>query len=125
MEQITLGQIALAITFIVGLISGISYIKNHLHKWIADSLKDQFGNVDVQFDKVDARIDHLEKHMEGIDVATCKNFLVARLSELDKGMYWDEIETERFWEQYEHYRKHGGNSYIGNKVENLKEKGIL
>ena len=125
MGQITLGQVSLAITFIVGLISGISYIRSNLHKWIADSLKDQFTNVDVQLDKVDARIDHLEQHMEGIDVATCKNFLVARLSELDKGILWDEIETERFWEQYEHYRKHGGNSYIENKIENLKEKGIL
>ena len=37
----------------------------------------------------------------------------------------DEIERERFWEQYEHYVKCGGNSYIQRKVENLKQAGKL
>lgn len=118
MEQITIGQIALAITFIVGLISGITYIRKHLQKWIADSLRDQFAAVDT-------RIDKLENKIEGIDIATCKNFLVARLSELEKGFIWDEIEKERFFEQYEHYIKHGGNTYIKTKVEELKEKGVF
>lgn len=125
MEQITIGQIVASLAFIVGFIGSVSYIKTHIKKWIADSLKDQFTNVNNQFEKVDARIDRLERHMDGIDLATCKNFLVARLSELDRGTPWDEIEKERFWEQYEHYRKHGGNSYIENKVENLKDKGVL
>lgn len=118
MEQITLGQIGLAITFIVGLIGGIGYIRKHLQKWISDSLKDQFA-------AVDARIQRLDDKMEGIDMATCKNFLVARLAELEKGLLWDEIEKERFWEQYEHYKKHGGNTYIQNRVEKLKEQGDI
>lgn len=125
MEQITVGQMVVAITLIVSIISGVTYIKRHLQNWIADSLKDQFAKVDSQFDKVDERIDHLENHMEGIDVATCKNFLVARLAEVEKGLPWDEIEKERFWEQYEHYVKHGGNTYIKTKVEELQKKGVL
>ena len=118
MEQITLGQIGLAITFLVGLIGGIGYIKKHVQTWINDTLKDQFASID-------AKIQHLDDKMEGIDVATCKNFLVARLSEVEKGIPMDEIELERFWEQYEHYSKHGGNSYIKNKVDDLKERGLL
>lgn len=118
MEQITIGQIVAALSFIVGFIGSVSYLKTHIKKWIADSLKDEFANVN-------ARIDHMENHMEGIDVATSKNFLVARLSEIEKGSWWNDIETERFWEQYEHYRKHGGNTYIQTKVEKLKAEGKL
>ncbi len=125
MEQITIGQIVAALAVIVSFIGSVGYIKTHIKKWIADSLKEQFAKVDSQFDKVDERIDHLENHMEGIDVATCKNFLVARLSEIEKGSWWNDIETERFWEQYEHYRKHGGNTYIQTKVEKLKDEGKL
>lgn len=118
MEQITLGQIALCLTFIVGLVGSITYLKKHLQKWIKDSLKEQFESVDNQITKLQTQIDD-------IDIATCKNFLVARLSELEKGLTWDDIEAERFWEQYEHYINHGGNTYIKTKVEKLKEKGIL
>ena len=107
-----------ALAFIVGFIGSVSYIKTHIKKWISDSLKSEF-------DKMDDKINHLENHMEGIDIATCKNFLVARLSEIEKGSYWNDIETERFWEQYEHYIKHGGNTYIKTKVEKLKEEGKL
>ena len=125
MEQITLGQIGLAITFIVGLISGISYIVKHVKKWvedlkeqISDSLKDQF----TLFDK---KIDDLKSQMNDIDMETTKNFLVSMLSDLEKGIVWDDIETERFWEQYEHYTAKGGNTYIKTRVDKLKEKGIL
>ena len=36
-----------------------------------------------------------------------------------------EIETERFWEQYEHYKKMDGNSYIKEWVAKLQKKGWL
>ena len=55
----------------------------------------------------------------------CKNFLVSFLARCDRGEYIDEIEKERFWEQYEHYRELGGNAYIGNKVESLRKEGKL
>ena len=58
-------------------------------------------------------------------MATSKNFLVAKIAEVDKGNKLDEIEKERFWEQYEHYSKIGGNSYIQRKVDELKESGKL
>ena len=118
MEQITIGQIGLALTFIIGLISGINYIRIHLHKWISDSLKDQFELVDVQINK-------LQDQMNDIDIATCKNFLVSRLAEIERGLEWDEIEKERFWEQYEHYTKIGGNSYIQQKVDKMRTEGKL
>ena len=118
MEQITIGQVVASLAFIVGFIGSVSYIKTHIQKWISDSLK-------PEFEKMDDKINHLESHMEGIDVATCKNFLVARLAEIEKGQEWNDIEAERFWEQYEHYTKHGGNSYIVQKVDKLKDEGKI
>ena len=118
MEQITLGQIALGLTFIVGLIGSIKYLREHIHEWISGSLSDQFEAIDDKFDKLTEQID-------GVDMNATKNFLVARLAEVEKGSQMDEIERERFWEQYEHYSKIGGNSYIQRKVEQLKEDGKL
>lgn len=118
MEQITLGQIGLAVTFIVGLIGGIGYLKTHLQQWIADSLRDQFQAVEDKINKLQCRIDD-------VDMGTCKNYLVATLADLEKGNPLDEIERERFWEQFEHYSKIGGNSYIQRKVDQLKSEGKL
>lgn len=118
MESITLGQFAGWITLVVGLIGGLSYLIKHLKKWIKTILKDQF-------ELMDEKIESLQNHIDDIDLATCKNFLVARLAEIERGFPLNEIEKERFWEQYEHYKKHGGNSYITSKVEELKKKGLL
>ena len=118
MEQITLGQIALGLTFIVGLIGSIKYLREHLHEWISGSLSDQFEAIDEKFDKLTEQID-------GVDMNATKNFLVARLSDIEQGHPMNEIEVERFWEQYEHYHKIGGNSYIEQKVDKLKSQGKL
>lgn len=118
MEQITLGQVGLAVTFIVGLIGGIGYLKTNIRQWISDSLKDEFKSIDDKMVKLQDRID-------AVDMQACKNFLVARLADVEKGNTLDEIERERFWEQYEHYSEIGGNSYIHIKVEQLKADGRL
>ena len=60
-----------------------------------------------------------------VDMNACKNFLVRSLGDIEKGVPLDEIEKERLWEQYEHYQKIGGNSYIKRKVEHLQEQGKL
>lgn len=118
MEQITLGQIALGLTFVCGLLGSIKYLREHLHEWLSDSLAPQFGSIDDHFDK-------LEEHLNSVDMNATKNFLVAYLSDVEKGVYTDEIGKERFWEQYQHYSKIGGNSYIQRKVEQLKKEGKL
>ena len=118
MEQITLGQVALGLTFICGLLGSIKYLRGHLKEWISGSLVDQFNTIDDKFDG-------LTEQINGVDMNATKNFLVAFLGDLEKGNWFDEIETERFWEQYQHYCKIGGNSYIQRKVEQLKEEGKL
>ena len=118
MEEITVGQIALAVTFLVGLISGIGYLRVHLKEWVGQSVQEQF-------DQVSRQIDSLSQRLKDVDQETCKNFLVARLADVEKGDALNDIETQRFWEEYEHYRTIGGNSYIRRKVEQLEDEGKL
>ena len=118
MENITLGQIALVAAFLVGLIGSCvtiyHYIKKALNKLFAEQLK-----------AIDKRMDDLDNRVDAVDSNSCKNYLVTFLSDVEKGKAIDEIETERFYEQYEHYIKCGGNSYIKHKVEKLKADGKL
>lgn len=118
MENITLGQIGLAVAFLGGLISGIGYLNKQLKTWIADSLKDQM-------DALDGKINELGGQINEVDMNATKNFLVAKLADIEQDHPMNEIEAERFWEQYAHYHKIGGNSYIDQKVERLKSLGKL
>ena len=118
MQNITIGQIGLAVTFLVGLISGIGYLHKQMRVWIADALSDQLT-------AIDEKMNELNGHIDDVDMNATKNFLVARLADIEQGHPLNEIEAERFWEQFEHYHKIGGNSYIDMKVEKLKSMGKL
>lgn len=118
MENITLGQIALGVAFLVALISGIGALMKNMKDWIVNVMKEQI-------DEIKRENKALQEQIGNVDLNTCKNFLVARLSEIEKGNSLEGIESERFWEQYQHYEKMGGNSYIKRKVEQLKSEGKL
>jgi len=118
MEDITLGQFGNWITLIVGLIAGVGVIYKSLKTLITKML-------DAEFQEVNEKLDHVNSRINAIDLETCKNFLVAELAELDKGLNIDDVEMIRFYEQYDHYLKVGGNSYIKRKVEAMEFEGKL
>lgn len=118
LEAITLGDIGVMVAFLVALISGVSILLNHFKKVIKTVVKDEI-------DPVNNRLSDLEKDLESVDMENCKNFLVRYLADVEQGLLIDEIERERFWEQYEHYTNKGHNGYIRNKVSRLQEKGLL
>lgn len=111
MEQITLGQIALSITFIVGLISGIGYLKTHIEAWFTKPLKRE--------------LEPIKEQIKEVDLNATKNYLVRCLKDIERGVNLSEVEMERFYEQYEHYKKSGGNSYIKKCYEQLESEGKL
>ena len=125
MEQITLGQIGIAVGFLVALIAGVNALKKSIKEWLNSALKENFDRVDKRFDGLDKRLDGLEKRLDSVDTENCKNYLVTFLAEAARGEMKDETEMQRFWEEYEHYQKLGGNSYIRNKVEELKGRKLL
>lgn len=118
MEQITLGDFATWLAFVAGLGGSIATIVHFVKKALAALFKEQMESINQRMDKQ-------EDSIKKIDLENCKNFLVSFLAKTETGGAKDEIETQRFWEEYEHYLQQGGNSYIKQKVEKLKAAGKL
>lgn len=118
MEKITLGQLAAALTLIAAIIAAIHNIKKNIKTWFDSLLKERF-------DAIDKSNEEILKKLNNVDLENCKNYLVTFLAEVGRGEQKDETELQRFWEEYEHYQKLGGNSYIRNKVEELRGKKFL
>lgn len=118
MEQITLGQLAGAVALLGGLITGATIIMQNLKKWIEKALNEKFNGIDL-------RLDQLTEAVEDERLESCKDFLVTTLNMISSGQRVDESVMPRFWERYDYYTGHGGNSYIRERVNQLKEKGLL
>lgn len=118
MEAITLSDISTALTFIIALGGSVAAI-------IAGVKKALKGLFKEQMDEISKRLDQQEKSIQKIDLENCRNFLVSYLAKVECGGAHDEIETQRFWEEYEHYTSQGGNSYIKEKVKKLQQQGKL
>ena len=118
MENITLGEISIAITFMVGFLGGVGFlyrgIKGVLEKLIIE-----------QFEPFQKSIDDLKRNVESVDMESCKNYLVRCLGDFEHGNKLSDVEQERFWEEYEHYLMIGGNSYIKHRVEKLQAEKKL
>lgn len=59
-ENITLGQVAAAIAFVVALYGGVKYLKKEIKAAISEMLKDEFASVDKKLDADNRRIKDLE-----------------------------------------------------------------
>lgn len=112
MDKITLADVGTWVGFFAALIGSCTCI----YAWIKKLLKSLF----------DAQTKGINEQIKKVDLENCKNFLVSFLARCDKqDCVIDEIEKARFWEQYEHYLELGGNSYIKNRVEQLRKDGKL
>ena len=100
MEQITLGDIATWAAFIVALGGSVAAIIRGVKKVV-------------------------EKLLLPLSLDNAKNYLVPFLSKVERGEPVDEIELERFHEEFTFYTSHGGNSYIKSRVEKLQKAGKL
>lgn len=107
MEQITLGDLARWAAFAVTIGGSIAAIIRGVNKAVGKLLEP------------------VVKQIESVDRENCKNFLVTFLAETERGQEHDQIELERFHEQFEHYKSIGGNSYIKAKAEKLRKDGKL
>ena len=100
MEQITLGDIATWAAFVVALGGSVAAIIKGVKKVV-------------------------EKLLLPLSLDNAKNYLVPFLSKVERGEPCDEIELERFHEEYQFYVSHGGNSYVKSRVEKLQKQGKL
>lgn len=118
MEGITLGQIASAVALLAGTITGGAVIVRQVKKALDDSLKDKFNGVDL-------RLDAIEKQMAKNELLTMKTYLMQEMRAIERGEILDEYEKSFFLDEYQAYIDMGKNSYIRNKYEKLRERGLL
>ena len=110
MENITLEFIGEFVAFLVALVGGLGYLNKTLKTWLTNLMKAEFEQLNTRLDQV--------------DLEACKNFLVRTIPDIEDGTV-NETEKQRFYEQYEHYLKMGGNTYIQHKVEMLQKEGKI
>ena len=120
MQDITIGVLGGGLVFIVGLITSWKALKNSFKEGITEMLDDKFDKIDTKFQEVNDKIDNIESKIDLVELASCKNYIVPYLADLDRGGIPDELEKQRFFDAYETYIKHGGNSYIQEKVAQLR-----
>lgn len=129
LEQITIGQLLIGLTFIIGLVAAIQNMKKNLREALDKLLKDRFDKIDENQKQLSQELktnqESLSKEIRKVSMENCKNYLVTFISEAARGEIKDEVETQRFWEEYEYYIKNGGNSYVKERVEQLKAKNKL
>ena len=106
MDNITLGQISNLMVWVIGFGGSTIAIIRAIKKAIASAFK-----------PINAKIDN-------VDMNATMNFLVRCIADMDRHGI-DQVTRMRFYEQFEHYQKLGGNSYIRDEVERLKKEGKL
>lgn len=105
MENITLGQIATILAFIVGLLGSVKYLSKELKN------------------QVNKTLEPINNSIKELDVGQCKNYLVRYLKDVEQGNKLDEVEVERAYEIYDHYTNDlKQNSYIHKRWEELEVK---
>ena len=118
MENLTLKDISFAITFMVGFFGGVGFLYKSIKGFLEKIIKEQFAPFKHS-------MDDLKSNVERVDMESCKNYLVRCLGDFEHGNKISDVEQERFWEEYEHYLKIGGNSYIKHRVEKLQQEKKL
>jgi len=116
MEQWTLGAIAVGLAFLITLVGSIKKVISEVTLSIGKVVQNEMK-------PLENKIDALSKKIDAVDLDGTKNFLVSKIGEIERGEHIDEITRQRVYEEYEHYIKAGGNSYIHTRFEELKKKG--
>lgn len=106
MENITLGEIAKALAFIVALIGSIAYLKKTL------------------ISALNKLLEPIKKEIKENNLSNTKTNLINFMELADKKTISSEQKLISY-ELYDDYCRHGGNSYVHDKWEKLKKEGKL
>lgn len=107
MENITLGQVALALAFIVGLIGSIKYLLNEINK------------------QVNKTLEPMNKKIDSLELSSIKTDLVNMINDLEHDVPKSQIQKLNAHELYDRYTELGGNSYVHEHWESLKKEGKI
>lgn len=117
MENISIGQLAKDLAFLVGLISSVIYLKKGTIKGIASV-------IDERLDPIKKEVEILKKETSKNNLSSIKTDLINLMELADKEKISPE-QKMRSYELYDFYCTHGGNSYVHDKWERLKKEGKI
>jgi len=116
-DNLTLGDLAKGLAFIVGLISSVVYLKKGTIKGIASV-------IDERLDLIKKEVENLKEETSKNNLSSIKTDLINLMELADKEKISPE-QKMRSYELYDYYCKHGGNSYVHDKWERLKKEGKI
>lgn len=125
MDGITIGQIGEWALWLVGVGGAVAAICKFFTSTFQKSISKALEPINKKIDELNRKVDLLEAKHDENEMSRIKDFLVEFLARIERGEPVDKEELERFWENYDFYGKHGGNSYIHGKVERLKAENKL
>ena len=117
MENITLGELAKNIAFIVAFIGSFVYLKKGTVKGITTVIEDKL-------EPIKKEVTNLKKETSKNNLSSIKTDLINLMELVDRGIISLE-QKMRAYELYDYYCKHGGNSYVHDKWERLKKEGKI
>ena len=118
MENITLGQVAISLAFLVGLIGSILAILKYIKK-ISNKLLEPISK---QLTKID--LDHLEK-IKQLELTSIRTDLVNFINDVEHDVQKSQIQRMNAHELYDRYKRLGGNSYVHDHWEALVKAGKI
>lgn len=111
---------------LVAFIKGCEYLVQKSSNAFSKAVEENLKPVNARIDTLIKEVQNVENQAYNADLNSCKNFLVRFLADIEQGQPVDEVERMRFWETYQRYTVElGQNSYIKEKVSNLKAQGKL
>lgn len=118
MESITLGQIGKILACIVALVGSVEYLFTRLKKWFKKALNEELKPV----------IDDLKNIKDDLNnetLARCKSVLISIMSRIQAGYKPTSEEKRLLFETKEKYNSLGGDSYVDDMFDDLKNEGMI
>ena len=109
-------------TIIVAFITALGTIINTV---ISKKTNKKINNIDDINQKLDFMRNESKKDMLEHTIDADKTYLINFLSDLENAVHKTEVQIKRTYEIYERYVNNGGNSYVHDKWEEVKKKGLL
>ena len=109
-------------TIIVAFITALGTIINTV---ISKKTNKKINNIDDINQKLDFMRNESKKDMLEHTIDADKTYLINFLSDLENGVPKTDVQIKRTYEIYERYVNNGGNSYVHDKWEEVKKKGLL
>lgn len=92
---------------------------------ISKKTNKKVDNIENLNKKIDEMREESKKDMIEHTLDADKTYLINFLSDLENGIKKTDVQIKRAYEIYERYCKNGGNSYVHDKWEEVKAKGLL